>query len=208
MGTRPPDLSTQQKLAVGFAGEWLAYQWLAQQYGPDFTQDCWVSKYREQLFPGGGDGLGWDFEVPVRHAKHYYEVKTTLSDGGQIELGETQVTAAQENARNRQWRLLVITNVLNENRRIHMLRNPFDPDSRGATASSARACGCGMPSTNRLSVAGSAAPAVLQLAEAGNVELAAPLGDYPTGYCNQDVAAKITIIHHLHTHTGGTGALG
>jgi hypothetical protein len=129
---RPPELSSQQKLAVGFAGEWLAYQWLAQQYGPDFTQECWVSAYREQLFPGSGDdGLGWDFEVLVRHGKHYYEVKTTLRDGGQIELGETQVIAAQENARNRQWRLLVITNVLTENRRIHMLRNPFDPASRG-----------------------------------------------------------------------------
>jgi len=131
-GRRPPELSTQQKVAVGFAGEWLAYQWLAQQYGPDFTQDCWVSRYREQLFPGSGnDNLGWDFEVPVRHGRHYYEVKSTLADGGQIELGETQVIAAQENARNRQWRLLVITNVLNEKRRIHMLRNPFDPDSRG-----------------------------------------------------------------------------
>ena len=46
--------------------------------------------------------------------------------------------------------------------------------------------------------------AVLQLAEAGNIELAAPLGDYLTGYRNRDVASKVTI-HHLLTHTGGTG---
>lgn len=39
--------------------------------------------------------------------------------------------AAQENARNQRWRLLVITNVMNENRRIHMLPNPFHPASRG-----------------------------------------------------------------------------
>ena len=128
---RPRELSSQ--LTVGLAGEWLAYQWLAQQYGPDFTQDCWVSKYnREQLFPADGDdGLGWDFEVTVRRGKHYYEVKITLGDDGRIELGETQVIAAQENARNGQWRLLMITNALPENRRIHMLRNPFDPASRG-----------------------------------------------------------------------------
>jgi hypothetical protein len=131
-GRRPGELSTLQKLGVGFAGEWLAYQWLAQRYGPDFTQECWVSRYREQVLPGGGDdGLGWDFEVPVRHGRHYYEVKSTLGDGGQIELGETQVRAAQENARNANWRLLVITDVLNENRRIRMLRNPFHPASRG-----------------------------------------------------------------------------
>ena len=124
-GRRPEELSTLQKLGVGFAGEWLAYQWLAQQYGPDFTQDCWVSNYREQVLPGtGDDGLGWDFEVPVRRGKHLYEVKSTLGDGGQVELGETQVRAAQENARNANWRLLVVTNVLNENRRIRMLKEP------------------------------------------------------------------------------------
>jgi len=78
-GRRPGELSTLQKLGVGFAGEWLAYQWVAQQYGPDFTQECWVSKYREQVLPGSGnDGLGWDFEVPVRRGKHYYEVKSPV----------------------------------------------------------------------------------------------------------------------------------
>jgi D-alanyl-D-alanine carboxypeptidase len=46
--------------------------------------------------------------------------------------------------------------------------------------------------------------AVLQLVEAGKVELTAPVGEYLTGYGNRDVAAKVTI-HHLLTHTGGTG---
>jgi D-alanyl-D-alanine carboxypeptidase len=46
--------------------------------------------------------------------------------------------------------------------------------------------------------------AVLQLAEAGKVELTAPLGEYLTGYRNKDVATKVTV-HHLLTHTGGTG---
>ncbi|MET8323333.1 hypothetical protein [Micromonospora sp. NPDC005189] len=51
--------------------------------------------------------------------------------GGRTELGETQVIAAQENAHNRRWRLLVITSVMSENRPIHMLPIPFDPASRG-----------------------------------------------------------------------------
>jgi D-alanyl-D-alanine carboxypeptidase len=46
--------------------------------------------------------------------------------------------------------------------------------------------------------------AVLQLAEAGRVELTAPLGEYLTDYRNKDVATKVTV-HHLLTHTGGTG---
>lgn len=48
------------------------------------------------------------------------------------------------------------------------------------------------------------AVAVLQLAEAGNVELTAPVGEYLAGYVNREVAARTTI-HHLLTHTGGTG---
>ncbi|WP_327041342.1 DUF3883 domain-containing protein [Micromonospora ureilytica] len=126
------ELSSLQKLGVGFAGEWFAYRWLERHYGVGFTPECWVSRYRERVFPGvGDDNLGWDFEIPGRRGSRYYEVKTTLGEGGRIELGETQVIAAQENARNQRWRLLVITNVMNEKRRIHMLPNPFHPESRG-----------------------------------------------------------------------------
>jgi CubicO group peptidase (beta-lactamase class C family) len=48
------------------------------------------------------------------------------------------------------------------------------------------------------------AVAVLQLAQAGRVKLTAPLGTYLTDYPNKDVASKVTL-HHLLTHTGGTG---
>jgi CubicO group peptidase (beta-lactamase class C family) len=48
------------------------------------------------------------------------------------------------------------------------------------------------------------ATAVLQLVQAGKVKLTDPLGKYVTDYPNKDVATKVTI-HHLLTHTGGTG---
>jgi len=48
------------------------------------------------------------------------------------------------------------------------------------------------------------AVAVLQLVQAGKITLSAPLGSYLTDYPNRDVASKVTI-HHLLTHTGGTG---
>lgn len=48
------------------------------------------------------------------------------------------------------------------------------------------------------------AVAVLQLAQAGKIKLSDPLGKYLTDYPNQDVATKVNI-HHLLTHTGGTG---
>jgi Beta-lactamase len=47
------------------------------------------------------------------------------------------------------------------------------------------------------------AVAILQLVEAGKVDLTAPLGTYLT-YPNREVATEVTI-HHLLTHTGGTG---
>lgn len=127
-----PRLSDPQREAIGFAGEWFAYKWLEQVHQGDFSPDCWVSGYRREAFPGSGDdSLGWDFVVPTRRGLLMYEVKTTQGEGGQVELGETQVLAAQKHARNDRWRLLVITHVLNEKRRIHMLRNPFHPDARG-----------------------------------------------------------------------------
>ena len=46
--------------------------------------------------------------------------------------------------------------------------------------------------------------AVLQLAQAGKLDLHAPIGKYLTDYPNKDVASKVTI-HHLLTHTGGAG---
>jgi D-alanyl-D-alanine carboxypeptidase len=48
------------------------------------------------------------------------------------------------------------------------------------------------------------AVAILQLVEAGKVEVTAPLGTYLRDYPNRDVATKVTI-HQLLTHTGGTG---
>jgi D-alanyl-D-alanine carboxypeptidase len=48
------------------------------------------------------------------------------------------------------------------------------------------------------------ATSILQLAQAGRVRLTDPLGKYLTDYPNQDVASKVTL-HHLLTHTGGTG---
>jgi len=48
------------------------------------------------------------------------------------------------------------------------------------------------------------AVAILQLAQAGKVKLTAPLGTYLTDYPNKDVASQVTL-HHLLTHTGGTG---
>lgn len=48
------------------------------------------------------------------------------------------------------------------------------------------------------------AVAVLQLVQSGRVRLNAVVGDYLSDYPNKNVASRVTI-HHLLTHTGGTG---
>lgn len=48
------------------------------------------------------------------------------------------------------------------------------------------------------------ATAILQLVQAGKINLKDPLGKYLTDYPNKEVATKVTI-YHLLTHTGGTG---
>jgi len=48
------------------------------------------------------------------------------------------------------------------------------------------------------------ATAILQLEQAGKLSLTDPLNKYLPDYPNKDLAAKVTI-HHLLTHTGGTG---
>jgi CubicO group peptidase (beta-lactamase class C family) len=48
------------------------------------------------------------------------------------------------------------------------------------------------------------ATAIMQLVQAGKIELGDPLGKFLTDYPNKDVASKVTI-RHLLTHTGGTG---
>jgi len=48
------------------------------------------------------------------------------------------------------------------------------------------------------------AVATLQLVQAGKIKLTDPVGKYLADYPNKDLASKVTI-HHLLTHTGGTG---
>lgn len=125
--------SDSQLNAIGFAGEWLAYRWLATRYPTQFTDACWVSTNRRGALSGspGDDSLGYDFVLPFQGGQVMFEVKATTGDGGELQLGESEVLAAQAHARNGRWRLLVVTHVLDDERRIRLLRNPFDPDSRG-----------------------------------------------------------------------------
>lgn len=125
-------LSSAQRSAIGFVGEWYAYHWLREQH-PTMDETSWVSGYRGHVFPGvGDDSLGYDFRIGSGKNPLMYEVKATQGAGGQIELGETEVRAAQKYAGNDRWRILVVTSVLDtEHLKLAMLPNPFGKRGRG-----------------------------------------------------------------------------
>lgn len=116
--------------AYGFAGELLAYSWLEKKYSNCFSEECWKSKMRNLKFGGdsGSDSLGYDFEIKMKSKDMYFEVKATVGDKCQIEMGETEIRAAQEYSSDirRQFRILFITNVNDsEKRKLYVLPNPF-----------------------------------------------------------------------------------
>jgi hypothetical protein len=127
-------LSPAQREAIGYMGEWYAYQWLRGHYAAGVDETSWVSGNRRKAFPGppGDDGLGFDFKVGSGKRPMLFEVKATQGDGGRIELGESEVRAAQQHAGSERWRLLVVTSVLDPKRvNVQMLPNPFSKDGRG-----------------------------------------------------------------------------
>jgi hypothetical protein len=124
-------ISDEQRHAVGFVGEWLAYQWLRHRYLTT-SPESWVSSYRRQVFAGapGDDDLGYDFRI-VMAKDLFFEVKATRGELGEFELGESQVREAQRHTHEDRWRLIVTSHVLDtEHRRLEVLPNPFSRRGR------------------------------------------------------------------------------
>ncbi|MFD9946747.1 sacsin N-terminal ATP-binding-like domain-containing protein [Nonomuraea sp. NPDC059023] len=126
------ELSQDQRRAIGFAGELIAYEWLRARYQAA-DENIWVSSNRRHVFPGsrGDDSLGYDFILGSGQHTRMFEVKATRGDGGQIELGESEVRAAQHYTVNRRWSILVVTWVLDPERTtVTRLPNPFSTAGR------------------------------------------------------------------------------
>ncbi|MEU7116138.1 DUF3883 domain-containing protein [Streptomyces sp. NPDC046182] len=133
-GSPDSGLTTAQREAIGYVGEWYAYQWLCARYPDRMDETGWVSGNRRKAFPGpsGDDSLGYDFRVGSGSRPYLYEVKSTAGEGGRFELGESEVRAARQHAGNDHWRLLVVTHALNPHKvAIQMLPNPYGKRGRG-----------------------------------------------------------------------------
>ncbi|WP_433919792.1 DUF3883 domain-containing protein [Streptomyces canus] len=133
-GSADSGLTAAQREAIGYLGEWYAYQWLCAHYTDGMDGTCWVSTNRRKAFPGppGDDGLGYDFRIGSGRRPYMFEVKATQGEGGRFELGESEVRAAQQHAGNDRWRLLMVTHALTPHRmNIRMLPNPYAKRGRG-----------------------------------------------------------------------------
>ena len=126
-------LSDEQRQALGFAGEWLAYQWLTRLY-PEANESSWVSTNRRQVFAGdaGNDNLGFDFQVERARGPIMFEVKASRDDPGMFTLTDSEIREARRHARDGRWRLLIVPFVSDPARcRVLRLPNPFEARAEG-----------------------------------------------------------------------------
>jgi len=145
MGGRGGKLSSRrpskdQAELVGIVGEMHAYRFLQKEFGKEAVRrSAWVSELSlkvQPLVPADtdetSDGHGFDFKF--RHGKKLWhvEVKATLEDSSQFELGTSEIRAASRLAGlpAQPWRILRITNALSAEPTFEWLPNPFEGGTR------------------------------------------------------------------------------
>ncbi|MFD8744409.1 sacsin N-terminal ATP-binding-like domain-containing protein [Streptomyces sp. NPDC059616] len=121
-----------QRSAIGLVGEVAARAWLQRRY-PNVR---WTSGYAAVVNGDrdASDALGYDFEVEWRGTTRLYEVKALsepTAERVEFELGPSEVDAARRHARDRRYRILLITSALApEDRGVFELPNPFSAQGR------------------------------------------------------------------------------
>jgi hypothetical protein len=88
----------------------------------------WRSGYRDKVLGGseGDDTLGYDFDVITRANTFLFEVKSSVDDGTDFELTESEVNAARLHIGRDAYRIIYVRNVLEMDRTsILLLPNPF-----------------------------------------------------------------------------------
>lgn len=128
-GSGRPSMTDEQRSAIGFIGEQIAFEWLKKQFGQAVSEACWVSGNRDLAFgtDDGDDSLGYDFEVSEGARTLYYEVKATSGTETVIELGPSEIRAAERyrSDRRRQFRIIFISEALDPgNSCLYVLPNP------------------------------------------------------------------------------------
>ena len=120
---------------VGIVGEIHAYRFLRHEFGSaTITPDAWVSEIRLQVLPlvagepdNTSDSHGYDFRFGHRRTRLHVEVKATVGDEPEFDLGISEIQAATRLARGRggRWRILRVRQALSSRPEFDWLPNPF-----------------------------------------------------------------------------------
>ena len=115
---------------IGRLGELAARRWLQTRLPKQDIDAAWKSTNAE-LFTGrvGRDGLGYDFEISWQRQTWQIEVKASLNDPRNFELGETEVRAGRIAARTRSglqyWIAYVSNLAVPAQAQVEMIPNPL-----------------------------------------------------------------------------------
>ncbi|MCK4245373.1 MAG: DUF3883 domain-containing protein, partial [Candidatus Omnitrophica bacterium] len=119
---------------IGFLGECVVYYWLRKLQHQKDIDAAWVSGYRERVLPGAGDdSRGYDFQITYRNQPWYLEVKSSLGDTQEFELGDTEIRMARDCAtkKGRQYRIIYVSNIQDSTAmRLEVLPNPLSEEGK------------------------------------------------------------------------------
>jgi hypothetical protein len=130
---RLPRIPPEKTEFIGRLGEIVVYSWLKTILKGQDMDAAWKSG-NGGFITGrhGNDGLGYDFEVSYRKQTWRIEVKASLNDPQAFELGETEVAAAREAAKDRnglQYKIAYVSYVADPSETcIEILPNPMTDD--------------------------------------------------------------------------------
>ncbi|MDD9718668.1 DUF3883 domain-containing protein [Dinoroseobacter sp. PD6] len=132
---RAARLTETQKVAMGVASEWLAYQYLKRRFPEAVGESSWISENRTKFFGGseGDDSAGYDFLVQTPTVDWMFEVKSTLEDGCEFELTSNELRVASSASRTgrRRYRILYVPHVFSpEKWCVFELPNPMDKETQ------------------------------------------------------------------------------
>lgn len=134
-GERRRRMTEAERRLVGLAGEIIAFRSLRQTFGVEISSRSWVSENSLEVFPGNSvdDNLGYDFDVSRKGQRYLIEVKATVGDEAEFEMGPSQVECAIEYRDHPQVQYLVcrVRRALTDDPSWDLLPNPFEQSQRG-----------------------------------------------------------------------------
>lgn len=101
--------SQEKAKNVGLIGEVLVGRWIEHHFGQSMTE-TWQSSYRTLVLGDGkgSDSYGYDFRVVTPDKTLLIEVKASLSDDSQFQLGESEVRRAQDLQPGEEYRIVFV----------------------------------------------------------------------------------------------------